>query len=109
MIFFILPVNAILGFFGGISYVLGAIIGLAVNLYGLYMLYTALTTTLKGEKKPAKAISYILGLLLILFTIIGLFSRDTVGEHTGFNKQEAEEPIHNKFQDKKDGGSAVFL
>lgn len=69
----VLPVNALLGFFGGISVALGAVITLLVSLYGLYMLYNALTVSLQGEKKPAKAISYILGALMVLFTIIGLF------------------------------------
>lgn len=40
--------------------------------------------------------------------MIGLFSRDTVEEYTGFNKQETEEQIHNEVQDKKEGGSAVL-
>lgn len=69
----ILPVNAVLGFLGGISVALGVVVTLLIHLYGLHMLYNALTTTLQGEKNPAKAISYTLGALLILFTIIGLF------------------------------------
>jgi len=68
----VLPVSSILGFFGGISYVLGAVIALLVHLYGVYMLYNALVSTLKGDQKPAKAISYILGVLLVIFAIIGL-------------------------------------
>ncbi|MFO8067979.1 MAG: Yip1 family protein, partial [Bacteroidales bacterium] len=70
----ILPINAFLGFFGGISYALDAIIGFAVNLYAVYMLYIAVTTTLEGKVQPAKAISYILGGLLVVFLIINLFA-----------------------------------
>lgn len=89
----ILPVNAFLGFFGGISYVLSAVITLLVNLYGLYMLYNALTITLKGEKKPAKAISYILGVLLVVFMIIGLFSQNKVKGYAGMDEKENQELV----------------
>jgi hypothetical protein len=89
----ILPANAFLGFFGGISYFLGVLITLLVNLYGLYMLYNALTITLKGEKKPAKAISYILGALLVVFMIIGLFSQNKVKSYTGLNEKENQELV----------------
>jgi hypothetical protein len=87
----IMPINAFLGFFDGISYVLGAIISLALNLYGLYMLYIAVTVSLKGQQKPAKAISYILGGLAILFMIIGLSTRSAVKDFSGFEKEKAEE------------------
>src|SRR6056297_1269410 len=62
----VLPINAFLGFFGGISHALDAIIGFAVNIYALYMLYTAVTRTLEGKVQPAKAVSYILGGLLVI-------------------------------------------
>ena len=68
----VLPVSVILGVFSGISYALGAVIALIVHLYGVYMLYNALVSTLKGDKKPARAISYILGVLLVIVAIIGL-------------------------------------
>jgi hypothetical protein len=92
----ILPVNAFLGFFGGISYALGVLITLLVYLYGLYMLYNALTTTLKGEKKPAKAISYILGALLVVFMIIGLFSKNKVEDQASLNDKENQEMVRER-------------
>ena len=92
----ILPVNAFLGFFGGISYALGVLITLLVNLYGLYLLYNAITITLKGEKKPAKAISYILGALLVVFMIIGLFSQNKVKGHAGLNEKENQELVREE-------------
>ena len=72
-IMIIVPVNAVLGFFSGISYGLGVIISMIINLYGVYMLYAALTLTLKGNQKSAKAVAYILGALVVVITIIGLF------------------------------------
>lgn len=86
----ILPVSAILGFLGGISYELGAVITLLVHLYGVYMLYYALTLTLKGSRNPAKIISFIVGALLIVFAVIGLFFQDEVEDYTALNMQKPE-------------------
>ena len=74
----ILPLNTFLGFFDGISYVMGAVITLGVNLYGVYMLYIALTVILKAESKPARTISYILAGLMVLFLVSVLFARNAV-------------------------------
>ena len=84
----ILPINAFLGFFGGISYALDAIIGFAVNLYAVYMLYIAVTRTLEGKVQPAKAISYILGGLLVISLIVSLF--------TGHKFNKASSSFSNK-------------
>lgn len=97
----ILPVSAILGFFGGISYELGAIITLLVHLYGVYMLFNALTFTLKGSKNPAKAISVIVGVILIIFTIISLSSEDKVKDYTGLNLQKTE-AVDKEYNMKKE-------
>ncbi len=74
----ILPINAFLGFFGGISHTLDAIIGFAVNIYGIYMLYFAVTRTLEGKVQPAKAISYILAGLVLIGLIVNLATRHTI-------------------------------
>ena len=64
------PINAFLVFFSGISYSLGEIISLAVSLYGVYLVYIAVTVTLQGETKTARTVSYVLGAILILFQIV---------------------------------------
>ena len=66
----LVPINAFLGFFSGISYSLGAIIGLAVSLYGVYLLYIAVTVTLQGQAKTARTVSYVLAALLIISQIV---------------------------------------
>jgi len=65
----IMPISAFFGFLGGVR-ILSIVINLAINLYGLYLLYLAVTLVLKGDDKPAKIVSYVLGGLLILFFII---------------------------------------
>ncbi|MDY6800174.1 MAG: YIP1 family protein [Bacteroidota bacterium] len=76
----IMPISAFFGFLGGVR-ILSTVINLAINLYGLYLLYLAVTLVLKGEDKPAKIVSYVLGGLLILFFIIGLGTRSAVNKY----------------------------
>lgn len=69
------PVNALLGFTSGISPVLGAIIGLCVNLYALYLLYYGLTEALKANPATTKIVMYVLAVILVIFMIAGLSAR----------------------------------
>ncbi len=88
----IMPISAFFGFLGGI-HILSAVIGLAINLYALYMLYIAITLSLKGEDQPAKVVSYVLGGLLILIFIIGLGTRNAVNKFSGSYEKEAEKVL----------------
>ncbi|MCB2195072.1 MAG: YIP1 family protein [Bacteroidetes bacterium] len=87
----IMPISAFFGFLGGVR-VLSAIIGLAINLYALYLLYIAVTQALKGEDKAAKVVSYVLGGLLILFFIIGLGARSAV-RNAGFSEKQVNKAL----------------
>lgn len=89
----ILPLNTFLGFFDGISYVLGTVITLGVNLYGVYMLYIALTVILKAESKPARTISYILAGLMVLFLVVVLFARNAVMKYNERIDRESGEMV----------------
>ncbi len=93
----LLPVNAFLGFLDGISYHLGAIIGLAVNLYGLYLLYLGVTITLKGKESTAKVVSYVLAGLLVLFLIIGMATRSKLRRFAGTSSRKTDK-ILNEYQ-----------
>jgi hypothetical protein len=75
------PVTAILGFITGISPVLGAIIGLCVNLYGLYLLYFGLTESLKANPGTTKIVMYVLAALLVIFMIAGLSARKKLNNY----------------------------
>jgi hypothetical protein len=66
------PVSAVLGFLTGISPVLGAIIALCLNLYGLYLLYYGLTESLKANPATTKIVMYVLAVILVIFMIAGL-------------------------------------
>jgi len=83
----IMPISAFFGFLGGVR-MLSSVINLAINLYGLYLLYLAVTLALKGGDKPAKIVSYVLGALLILFFIIGLGTRSAVDKFSKSYEKE---------------------
>jgi hypothetical protein len=63
------PINALLAFFSGINLTLGGLIGLAVSLYGLYLLYIAVIHALKGKESTAK----IVAIVLLVIALLGFF------------------------------------
>lgn len=65
------PIKALFGFLGFISFI-GIIVGLAISLYSIWMLYHALNESLKAKVATSKVISIVLAVLLALFTLIGL-------------------------------------
>jgi len=94
-----MPISALLGFITGLSITLGTIVGLAVSLYGLYLLYHGLTQTLKADAGTAKIVAIILAVLLVLFTIIGIGARKRASKFMeDFNKEDLKERIENSMQ-----------
>jgi len=75
------PVTAILGFITGISPVIGSIIALCVNLYGLYLMYYGLTESLKANPATTKIVMYVLAALLVIFMITGLSARKKLNNY----------------------------
>ena len=65
----LLPVIIFLGFVSGIGRTPGLIVNLIVNLYGLLMLYYALTKTLKGKENTSKVLTGILAAIVVIFMI----------------------------------------
>ncbi len=65
----IYPINAILAFFYAINFTLAGLIGLAVSIYGIYMLYHAAIGALKGKESSVK----IVAIVLLVFALIGFF------------------------------------
>lgn len=65
----IYPISAFLALFYGISFTLGGIVGLVVNLYSIYLVYNAVIYALKGKESSVK----IVGIVLILLVLLGFF------------------------------------
>ena len=60
----LMPITALFGFIGG---GVGSLIGFVINLYGLLMLYHALTGSLKGKVGTSKIITIILLRILLRY------------------------------------------
>jgi len=91
-----MPISALLGFFSGFSITLGSIVGLAVSLYGLYLLYNGLTQTLKADTGTSKVVILILAALLVLFSIAGIGAKKRANRFIkDFNKDNLKELIQD--------------
>ena len=106
------PINAFLNVFNGISPALGGIIGLIVNLYGLWMLYHALNQTLKAKAETSKIITLVLGALVLLFAIIGFSTRKKLnrwekklGDYENISKEyeKAAKKMAENFEEVAEG------
>jgi len=71
----LMPISALFGFLTGINVMLSTVVGLLINIYGLYMLYYALVGPLKGKESSAKVLTWILVAVLALFLVIGLVTK----------------------------------
>jgi len=97
----LLPINAFLGFFDGISFALGSVISLLVNLYGIYMLYLAVRGVLSAKEQTARIVSYVLGGLMVLFLIIGLATRSAVRK-AGWDQDRVKEMMKDYEDEMQD-------
>lgn len=77
----ILPISALLGFTSGISLWLGAIVGLCVNLFALYLLYYGLTETLKANPGTTRIVMYVLAVILVFAMISGIRARKKLNNY----------------------------
>jgi hypothetical protein len=67
----IMPISAFLGFAGHFNLYLGIFIGLAINLYALWILYNGLIEALKANPETTKIVMYILIALIVLMMLAG--------------------------------------
>lgn len=65
----IYPINAFLAFFYAINFTLGGLVGLAVSIYGIYLLYHAVIQALKGKESSMK----IVAIVLLVLALVGFF------------------------------------
>jgi hypothetical protein len=63
------PVSALFGFLTGINFTLGTIVGAAISLYGVWMLYNALVKGLECKDGAAKVISIIIAVIPVLMLL----------------------------------------
>ncbi len=68
----IMPVSAFFGFAGGISFYLGVVITLLIQVFALWILYHGLVESLKCNAGTSRIVCYVLLALIVLFTLIGI-------------------------------------
>jgi hypothetical protein len=73
----LMPVSALFGFLIFVPF-LHTLVGLALNLYGLWMLYHALKGVLKGKPETSKTVTIVLAVILLLFSLIGFATHRAV-------------------------------
>jgi hypothetical protein len=101
----LMPVSAFFGFLSGFNFYLGFIIKLIINLYSLYMLYWALSLTLKGKEKSSKILTIVLAAILALFLLIGLGTRKAANKFLddfGIETENMEKSFKDLAKDMED-------
>lgn len=86
----LMPISAFFGFAGSIHYLLGSLISLAINLYGLWMLYHALVQPLQAKEGTTRIVLYVLAGLFVLFMLLGLGARRAVRHLDPYGKDFRE-------------------
>ena len=81
-------VSSALNFFDGINLYLGAIVSIAVSLWGLYITYHALTLSLKAGEKGAKILLIVFAVLVVIFSFSGIAARKAMQNFSGVNNIE---------------------
>lgn len=87
------PINAFMAFLYGIHTDLASVVGLAVTIYSLYLLYHATIQSLKGKESSVK----IVAIVLVLLSLLGYYgSRKvsrTVQEYSDMFEEEQVDQI----------------
>ena len=89
-----MPISSLLGFAGGLNLYLGIIIGLAVNIFALWLVYKGLVQALKAKPDTARIVIYVLIAIFVLFMLIGLGAKRRASQFMeNFNSDELKEMI----------------
>jgi hypothetical protein len=93
----IMPISAFLAFTGHFNIYLGTLVGLAVNVFSLWLLYNALIETLKAKPETTKIVMYILIALIVIFSLVGLGAKRKSNQFMKeFNSSEFKEMMEQQ-------------
>jgi hypothetical protein len=88
----IMPVSAFLGFLGHINFYLGAIVGIALNIYALWLLFNGLVEALKTNRETTKIVIYILVALTVLIMAFSIGNLNRANKMLNeFNNKDVKE------------------
>ena len=97
----VMPIKALLGFCAGLNIYLGVIVGLAVSLFSIWLLYHALVEALKAKPETTKTASYVLIALIVLFTLIGFGAKRKANQFMNeFNNSDMKEMLKDMEENK---------
>ena len=93
----VLPIVAFVGFTGHFNIFFGTIVGLAVNVLYLWLLYNALIEALKAKPETTKIVMYILIAIIVIFSIVGLGTKRKASQLMNeFNSSEFKEMMEQQ-------------
>jgi Yip1 domain. len=87
----VMPIGALLGFISGFNLTAGAIVGVAVNIFALYLLYHGLVEALKANPGTTRIVMYVLIGLLVIFMLVGMGTRRRVSNMNSDMKELMED------------------
>lgn len=88
----VMPISALFGFVTGLNLTAGAVIGLAVNIFSLYLMYHGLVEALKANPKSSKIFMIVLVVLLALLLLIGIGAKNRASKFMEeFNNTDMKE------------------
>jgi hypothetical protein len=76
----VMPISAFLGFASGLNLYFGIVVGLAVNIFMLWLLYKGLVQALKAKAETARIVMFVLIGIFVLFMLIGLGTKRKMQE-----------------------------
>jgi hypothetical protein len=92
----VMPISAFLGFAGGVNFYFGAIVGLAVNIFALWLLYNGFVEALKSKPETTKIVMYVLIAIFVLFILIGMGVRKKANQFMNeFNNSDVKELLQD--------------
>lgn len=93
----VMPISALLAFTGHFSIYLGLIIGLAVQILSLWLLYNALVETLKAKPETTRIVMYVLVALFVIVSLTGLGAKRKAEQMMKeFNSSEFKEMMEQQ-------------
>ena len=88
----IMPVSAFLGFLGHINFYLGAIVGIALNIYALWLLFNGLVEALKTNRETTRIVIYVLVALTVLIMAFSIGKLNRANKMLNeFNNKDVKE------------------
>jgi hypothetical protein len=91
----IMPIAALLKFVSGLNFTAGAIVGLAVNIFGLYLLYHGLVEALKAKPETSRIVVIVLAAILVLFMIVGFGTKRRFSKMMDNSNKDLKELIED--------------